>query len=105
LGEHPSQNESNRGGKAEDRAVEAEACPRSLPEKIARKVASTCGIIAAAAAPWTMRAAINSPGVCARPATRLATPKSVTPSRKMRLRPYKSPKLPAVISVAANASM
>ena len=79
--------------------------PRSLPAKIARKVARTCGIIAAAAAPWTTRAAINWPGVWASPATRLAAPKAAIPTRKTRLRPKTSPKLPETISVAAKASM
>ena len=81
------------------------AFPRSSCEKMARNVASTCGIIAAAAAPCTTRAAISSAGVCASPAARLATPNPAMPARNTRLRPNRSPKLPAMISTAANASM
>jgi hypothetical protein len=79
--------------------------PRSSPENIARKLPSSCGIIAAAAIPWITRAAINAPADCARPAPRLANPKRTIPVTKMRLRPSRSPKLPATISAAAKASM
>lgn len=57
------------------------AWPRSLAEKTVRKVASSCGVITAAAAPWTTRAAISSPGAWASPAARLAAPNSTIPVR------------------------
>jgi hypothetical protein len=81
------------------------ALPRSPAAKMARKVASTCGAMAAAAAPWTTRAAISSVPDAESPAHRLASPKKATPTRKMRLRPSRSPRLPATMSPAANASM
>jgi hypothetical protein len=70
-----------------------------------RKVASNCGVITAAAAPWTTRAAISSLALPDRPAPRLASPKTAIPARNSRLRPNRSPRLPAVISTAAKASM
>ena len=81
------------------------ALPRSFPEKITRNVASTCGAMAAAATPWTTRAAISSAPVPASPAARLATPNSAAPDRNRRLRPSRSPKFPAMMSAAAKASM
>ena len=81
------------------------AWPRSDPAKTARNVASTCGAMAAAAAPCTTRAAISSAPDPDRPAARLATPNTATPHRKTFLRPNRSPRFPAMISAAANASM
>ena len=81
------------------------ALPRSAPVKIARNVASTCGAMAAAAVPCTTRAAISSAPDCDSPAARLASPNTATPARKTRLRPNRSPKFPAMMSAAANASM
>jgi hypothetical protein len=79
--------------------------PRSSPSKIALKVASSWGIITPAAAPWMTRAPINISGLCARPAVRLASPNTAMPAQKRRLRPSRSPKLPAMIRTAAKASM
>ena len=81
------------------------AWPRSLAAKMVRNVASTCGAMAAAAAPWITRQAISSAAVWDSPAARLATPNSPTPNRKTRLRPSRSPRLPAMIRAAAKASM
>ena len=81
------------------------ALPRSSPENIVRKLASTWGIIAAAATPCAARAAISSPGPWASPAARLARPNAAIPPMNTRLRPSRSPKAPATIRVAANASM
>jgi hypothetical protein len=68
-------------------------------------VASSCGVITAAAAPCMIRAVISWPGVWARPAQRLAAPKPAIPARNSRFRPRRSPTLPAVIRAAAKASM
>ena len=81
------------------------ALPRSARPKMTRNVASTCGAMAAAAAPWTTRAAISSAPDPDRPAARLASPNSAAPDRNSRLRPNLSPRFPAMISAAANASM
>ncbi|HEY0716998.1 MAG TPA: hypothetical protein VGD68_05235 [Streptosporangiaceae bacterium] len=68
-------------------------------------MASSCGVITAAAAPCTTRAAISSPALRDTSAPRLASPNTAIPARNSRLRPNRSPRLPAVISVAAKASM
>src|SRR5262245_21263272 len=82
----------------------ANALPRSRPEKMTRNVASTCGAFIAAPTPWTTRAAMSSAADADRPAARLAAPKTPTPARNSRLRPNRSPRLPAMIRIAANAS-
>ena len=81
------------------------AFPRSSLLKMARNVASTCGAMAAAAAPCTTRAAISSAPDIDSPAPRLASPNNPAPNRNMRLRPSRSPRFPAMMSAAANASM
>ena len=72
---------------------------------MARNVAGACGAMAAAAVPWTIRAAISSAPDPEAQAARLASPNSAAPDRNTRLRPNLSPRFPAMISVAANASM
>ena len=81
------------------------ALPRSARPKMTRNVASTCGAMVAAATPWTTRAVMSSVPDPARPAARLASPNSAAPARNTRLRPNLSPRFPAMISAAANASM
>jgi hypothetical protein len=61
------------------------------------------GIIVAAMAPWSTRAATSSSGLWAAAHATEATVKPATPIRNRRLRPRMSPSRPAVISTSANA--
>ena len=60
-----------------------------------------CGTITAAAAPCTHRARISSPLSGARPQASDAAVNTVTPSRYIRRRPYRSPSRAPVISSIA----
>ena len=83
----------------------ANALRRCRPVNSVRKLASTWGATTAAVTPCAIRATTSWDGVWASPESRLATPKPATPTRNSRRRPNRSPSRPAVISVAANASM
>ena len=60
-----------------------------------------CGIIAAAPAPWTSRAAIRNANVGASPQASEAAVKASTPMRNIRRRPKMSPSRAPVISRVA----
>ena len=60
-----------------------------------------CGIIAAAPAPWTNRAAMSAPMSGASPQASEASVNTATPSRNIRRRPARSPSRAPVISSIA----
>ena len=106
VGQHAAEQQPDRGREAEHRPVDAE---RLAPLRPARRWPGTWP---APAAPW------RPPRCPARPGRRSARRRSrtarrpgwpartsATPNRNTRLRPNRSPRFPAMISAAANASM
>ena len=65
----------------------ANALPTSSGPKAERMIPKPCGIMIAAQAPWSSRAAISAPEVGARPHSSEAIAKPATPSRNIRRRP------------------
>ena len=63
------------------------APPRSRSENAPTMTAKEAGVSKPAAAPWSARAAINSPMVGANALARENTPNDATPSAKMRRSP------------------
>ena len=81
------------------------AQPRRCGGTAAFSTASASGMIMAAPAPWTVRAAISqpTPGATAQPAE--ATVNSASPTANTRRRPNRSPMADAVISSTAKVSV
>lgn len=64
-------------------------------------MANTCGNITAAPSPWTSLAAIREPGPGARAQAADAGVNTLTPMRKHRRRPNRSPSRAPVINATA----
>lgn len=79
----------------------ANAWPRARPVNVAFSRASEVGSIIAPPTPWTNRARISSPPLGADAASRLVTPKTARPSRKIRRAPYRSLRRPVTRRSAA----
>ena len=77
------------------------AAPRRLGGKMFVRMLRVCGVRMAPPMPWTMRATMSWPGLCARLQPMDAKVKTASPTRKSRLAPYLSPSRPAVISNTA----
>ena len=60
-----------------------------------------CGMVAAAPAPWTNRAAMSTPALGANPHTAEASVKTATPATNRFRRPRRSPSRAPVISSIA----
>lgn len=68
------------------------------------RIASTWGVIIAAAPPCSTRATSRNPAVGASPQAALVTVNSARPTVNIRRRPYRSPSRPPLIMPTANAS-
>ena len=77
---------------------------RSWGGNVTVMIDSVPGIRSEAPMPCTARAAISCPVVWDSPQASEARVKSVRPARNIRLRPYRSPRIPPVSSNEANAS-
>src|SRR5215469_2639588 len=71
------------------------ALPRSAGANDASMMARLPGVISAAPIPCTARAAISTGESGATPQISDATANQITPTRYIRLRPYRSPRVPA----------
>src|SRR6266545_639224 len=76
----------------------------SVSENVVVRIVNVAGARTAAPRPCTPRAAINVPGVAARPPARLETENSVRPAMKIRLRPYRSANRPPSSRKPANVN-
>ncbi|GAB3853811.1 hypothetical protein GCM10027610_084370 [Dactylosporangium cerinum] len=69
------------------------------------RIDSVDGMISAPPTPIATRPATSCGGVSAKVAARLAAPKTASPMTRIRRRPYRSDRLPAISSGPANTRM
>ena len=105
--------EASRPPSTGPRAAKAAEPPATTPSDQPRRsrgntletIAIDVGIISAAPQPWSTRAAIIHPMVCAVAANSVASPKTTAPARNTRRRPNRSPTRPPRIISAASGRM
>jgi len=82
------------------------ALARSAPSlKVVEMIASAAGEMNAAPRPWSARAPISIPELVERPSSSEASVKTITPPRKSRLRPSRSPARPPSSRKPPNTSV